>query len=189
MARQLLLQAPCLGQVSQQNQLPWLAIQRASGNRYPATVFQRYLMAIVLARGKAARNDFAPEQPFKRLTKQLQSHRIGFANHALTIDDDDTAWQQVEQALQAIGQPLLLVELAQALRTGFCELPFKLGHAFLQQFLRVFETTRQVRETLERLLELSANAGLGRARNGGGWRKHRSHWHMSVKRWSVRWFQ
>jgi hypothetical protein len=46
----------------------------------------------------------APQLALKRQPKQFAGRRIGLAHHALGIDDDDTAGQQIEQVLQAVGQ-------------------------------------------------------------------------------------
>jgi len=87
---------------------------------------------------------------------------IGFTDHALPVDDDDAAGQQVQQALQPAGQTLFLVERLQALCAGFRQLSFKLGNTCLQQLLRFTQTAGYPSDQLERLFKLGSRFALGR---------------------------
>ncbi len=94
-------------------------------------------MTVVLAGRKAARNDVAPELPDQRHAEQLDRHRIGFAHHAMPVDDDHAAGQQIHEALQAPGQALLLVQLLQALQAGLGQLPRQLDNSTFQHIARI----------------------------------------------------
>lgn len=115
-ARQLLLETAGIGKVVEQDQLTRFAVQRAGGDGQATSVAQGNLVAVILARSEAAGDHLAPEHAHQRLAKQAQGRRVGLADHAMGIDDDDAAGKQVEQALQAVGQALLFRQLLHALR-------------------------------------------------------------------------
>lgn len=107
MARQLLLETAGIGKVVEQDQLTRFAVQRAGGDGQASPVAQGNLVTVILARSEAAGDHLTPEHAHQRLAKQAQGRRVGLADHAMGIDDDDAAGKQVEQALQAVRQALL----------------------------------------------------------------------------------
>ncbi|MCY1550158.1 hypothetical protein D9M68_863880 [compost metagenome] len=164
MPRQLILQAPGFRQVGEQHQLARLALQRAGGNRQAPTVFQGDLVAIVLTRSEVARNDLPPEHAEQRQTEQIARHRVGLTHHALAVDDDDPARQQIQQALQALGQALLLGQFLHALGADQGQLPLQLGDPVLQHAVGLTELSRHLVEAGKSLLQAGAAGRLLRSR-------------------------
>lgn len=161
-ARQLLLETAGIGEVVEQDQLPRFAVQRAGGDGQATSVAQGNLVTVILARSEAAGDHLTPEHAHQRLAKQAQGRRVGLADHAMGIDDDDAAGKQVEQALQAVRQALLFRQLLHALRADQGQLPFQLGNALLQQAIGLAELAGHLVEQREGLLEAGAAGGLGR---------------------------
>ncbi|MNZ23472.1 hypothetical protein D3C78_405890 [compost metagenome] len=168
MAGQLILQAAGFGEVVEQHQLAGLAIQRTGGDGQTTPIAQGNLVAVVFTRSEAAGDHLTPEHAHQRLAEQPARRRIGLAHHALAVDHDDAAGQQVEQALQTIGQALLFRQLLHALGADQGQLTLQLGDARLQQAIGLAELAGHLVEQGESLFKTSAAAFLHRIRCRGG---------------------
>ncbi|MNP08662.1 hypothetical protein D3C76_1007410 [compost metagenome] len=165
---QLVLQATGFGEVVEQHQLPRLAAQGTGGDGQAAAIAQGNLVTVILARREAAGDHLAPEHAHQRLAEQPARRRIGLTHHALAVDDDDAAGQQVEQVLQAVGQAFLFRQLLHALGADQGQFALQLGDACLQQAVGLAELAGHLVEQGESLFKTSAAAFLHRIRCRGG---------------------
>ena len=90
-------------------------------------------MAIIFARGKAAGDHMTPQLALQGQAQQLAGCRIGLTDATTIINHDNPARQQIQQVLQAIGQPFFLGKLGHALRTDHRQLAGQLRDTGLQQ--------------------------------------------------------
>ncbi|MCY1230699.1 hypothetical protein D9M72_431230 [compost metagenome] len=160
-AGQLILQATGFRQVIEQYQLAGFAIEGAGSDGNPAAILEGDFMAVVFARGEIAGDHFAPEHAHQGLAKQAARHRVGFAHHALPVDHNDTAGQQVQQALQAVGEAFLLRQLLHALGTDQGQLALQLGDPRLQHAVGLAELGRHLVEQRKGLFKTGAAGLLG----------------------------
>ncbi len=119
-------------------------------------------MAVVLARREAAGNHLAPEHPDQRLAEQLSGDRVGLANQALAVDHHHPAGQQIEQALQALGEQLLFRQFLHALGADQFQLTSELIDARLQRSIGIAELFGHLLEQGVGLLQLVRDEGLAR---------------------------
>ncbi|MNP44436.1 hypothetical protein D3C76_1382990 [compost metagenome] len=130
-----------------------LGVQRAGGDGQAATVTQRHLVAVILARGEATGDHLAPQLTEQRLAQQLAGCRVGFAHQPLVVDHHHPAGQQVEQVLQAVGQALLLVQFSHALGTYHGQLALELADAGFEHAVGLVELGGYLVEQGECLLQ------------------------------------
>ena len=102
----------------------------------------------------------------QRQPQQLARRRVGLADQAAIVDHDNAAGQQVQQVLQAIGQPLVFCQLSDAPLPGQRQLAFKLGNPGFQQAVGVGQLSRHLIEQRERLLKLRRVGGHVAQRRG-----------------------
>ena len=172
-ASQLILQAPGFRQVGQQYQLPGLTLQGTGGDGQATPILHGNLVTIILARREVARDHLAPEHAHQRLAEHAARHRIGFAHHALAVDNDHAAGQQVEQALQSVGQALLLRQFLHALGTDQGQLALELADPRLEHAVGAAQLRGHLIEQGEGLLQAGTAGLLDRCgsgfRDGGRW--------------------
>ena len=130
-------------------------------------------MTVVFARGEVAGNHLAPEHARQRLTQQTACSRVGFAHHTLPVQHHHPTGQQVQQALQAMGQALLLGELLHALGTDQGQLPFQLGDPRLHHGVGLAQLRGHLIEQRKRLFQIGAHGRFSSNRqwqfsDGGG---------------------
>jgi hypothetical protein len=163
----LLLQPAGFREVGQQHQLPWLALQRARGNGNTPSVAQRYLMAIVAARGEALGDNVTPEAADQIGTQQVQRGRIGLVDNAASIDHHYPTGQQIQKALVPSHKAFFLGDLLLAQQAGSLELAGQLSDTRFDVAIGDIQLPGQARQIVKRPLFRRGNGWTGCGVVGG----------------------